>query len=191
MLFGSNDITKKPSGTSALTALSSVSTDSFSVLGRKVDVLASFDNLRSGTHLHFCTQGKWSSHEMLAKLLTITGSAEVCLTSWALTEDPVRMLVQMKQAGIITEMFMVVDKRIKVHNPIAYQLAEANFDKLKLANIHAKVITIRNTDWNLTVLNSANFTRNKRFEAGAVIDDEKMAAFHSSWIKSIVNDELV
>jgi hypothetical protein len=188
LLFKPTDTTSKAeTAKPALTEPIAIGS-AFSVMGKKADVLNAIDSIQHLHTLHFCTQGRWSAHELLAKILQLTGSAEVCLTSWALTEEPVRMLVQMQQQNIITEMFLVTDKRIKVHNPNAYQLAVANFPNMLLADIHAKVMTIVNDKYKVNVVTSANFTKNKRFEAGVISECPVSTEFHRQWIKKIISD---
>lgn len=157
-------------------------------MGKKADILCSIDRLAKGHTLHYCTEGRWSSHELLARLLHLAGPSEVCLTSWALTEHPVRMLLKFTNEGLITDLHLVTDKRIKVNNPNAYQLAVANFPNMLLADLHAKVLTVSNDNWKLSVVGSANFTRNKRFESGVITESEAITSFHSKWIKKIITN---
>jgi len=191
LLFQVSDIEKKEVVTApALTTSPQPNGKSFTVFGKKVDVLNSIDQIKKNHTLHFCTEGRWSSHELLARLLDLAGPSEVCLTSWALTEEPVRMLVNMKRDNLITELYLVTDKRIKVNNPNAYQLAVANFPNMRLANLHAKVITVVNDNYAISMVSSANFTQNKRFEAGVITEDKLTSEFHRGWIKKIISDGL-
>lgn len=186
-LFSTHELRQEPSAGKPLTAHAEMG-QTFTVMGRKVDVLASLPSLERNSQLHFCTEGKWSAHELLAKLLEMTGPAEVALTSYSFTEDPLRMLKQYMDTGIIQDLFVLVDKRVEKENPRAYQLAVANFRNLQLVHIHAKVLVIRNAHWNLSVVSSANYTRNKRIEVGCITENESICQFHFDWIKSHIED---
>lgn len=150
-------------------------------MGRKVAVLDSVSELKKGGALHFTTQGKWSTHELLSVLLGITGPAGVRISTYSMTEDPVRMLCNYLTLGSITDVKVVTDKRFKTNQADALQLATANFP-LVMIDVHAKVMVIRNDEWNVVVVGSSNFTRNKRIEAGVIMENEQAAEFHWNWI---------
>lgn len=188
-LFTTKELHQEPSAGKPLTAHDEVG-KTFTVMGRKVDVLASLPMLERKSQLHFCTEGKWSAHELLARLLQMTGPAEVALTSYSFTEDPLRMLKQYLDSGMIIDLKVLVDKRVEKENPRAYQLAVANFRNLSLCHIHAKVMIIKNSDWSITVVSSANYTRNKRIEVGCITESESIAQFHLSWISEKIQDDV-
>lgn len=152
------------------------------VMGRKVEVLAALEDFTAGQCMVFRTEGKWSSHELLAQLLRLTGPAEVCISTYSMTEDPVRMLVNQLSTGQITKLQVICDTRFTAQQAAAHQLAKANFH-LHLCHVHAKCMTISNDRWSLSVIGSANFTRNKRLECGVIIDDAAICAFNRKWIE--------
>lgn len=170
----------RKSDTNALTA-SHPAPAPGTVMGRKVPVLDFLYQLKKGETIHFVTEGKWSSHEMLARLLEITGAASVRISTYSMTEDPARMLVNYLHTGQISDLKVITDKRFQGQQGAAHQLAIANFPVV-LSDVHAKVMVIRNADWNVVVLGSANFTRNKRTESGVVIENRTAAEFHWNWI---------
>ena len=183
MLFTATDLDSKAATANPVAALFALpGAPAITVLGRKVDALQALPKLTKSSHLHFVTKGHWSSHELLTSLLAVSGPANVSLTSWGLTEDPVRQLVALRSEGQIKELTMLIDRRIMVHCPTAYHLAKANIPRLRLINIHAKVIVVRSADWNITLITSANFTRNKRIEVGVISEDKTLAALHEGWI---------
>lgn len=151
------------------------------VMGRKVEVLDFLGQLKKGDVIHFVTAGKWSSHELLSRILDVTGAAAVRISTYSMTEDPTRMLVNYLQNGTITNLKVITDKRFEGQQGKAHQLASNNFEVV-LTDVHAKVMVIRNKDWNVVVIGSANFTRNKRTECGVVVENEQAAEFHWNWI---------
>ncbi len=157
------------------------------VLGRKTDVLSFLDNLEKGECIHFVTHGKWSSHELLNAILRITGTAAVRISTYSMTEDPVRYLVNALGTGMITDLKVITDKRFKGQQAAAHQLAAANFS-VTLTDVHAKVMVIQNDDWNVVILGSSNFTRNKRRETGIVMESPIAADFHWKWINDLCNE---
>lgn len=184
-LFRASDVAKAASGAEPLAARLPSGDPTF-IQGSKTELFAFVELLMQGDTVHFVTHGRWSAHELLAEVLRRTGPARVALTSWALTEDPVRQLVEMLHSGAITELSLLVDERIEVHSPEAYQLARANIRNIKLTHIHAKVVVIINDAWAVTILSSANITRNKRIEAGAIFENREVADWHYKWITDTI-----
>lgn len=141
--------------------------------------------------IQFSTGGRWSMHHLLEYLLLKTGPAKVWMTTWTITEEPMRALLDMIKKGMITQVHAVLDYRIEKRKPEALQLASNIITKIKLTKCHAKVLVIQNEDWNVTVLGSANFSKNPRIEAGVIFTDRRSAEFHANWIDDTINGEEV
>lgn len=154
------------------------------VTGRKAELFDSLGALCQNSSIWYMTQGKWSTHELLLHLLKQTGPANLTIATYSMTEDPVRVLVEQKRMGFLKDVLIVADKRFRGQQPEAFQLAEQNFT-VKLKDIHAKVMVLRNEQWNIVVLGSAIFTRNKRNEAGVILENADMAAFYESVIAEL------
>lgn len=182
MLLRTLDI--EPKSVQVPSLSTSVAEACFYVQGRKAEFFKELPQLKQGSTIYFATVGKWSSHELLAYLLSITGPADVGISTYSMTEDPARLIVDFMSQGIIRKMHLVSDKRFKTHQPNAYQLAIANFPVF-LTDIHAKVMVIRNEQWDVVVLGSANFTRNKRREVGCIVADSATAAFYDDLLQSM------
>src|SRR4051794_38183001 len=116
--------------------------------------------------IYWVSDGKWSMHEMLVDLLNITGPARVHISSYAMCETAARTLAQLKNTKMITELYCLLDNRIDVRSAGAFQLIKSISTKCVLVDTHAKVTCIENDTWRLAVIGSANYTENKRYEAG-------------------------
>lgn len=149
----------------------------------------SLEHLEHNTYYHYSTGGQWSTHELLQYLFTITGPADLYISTWAMTEEPVRALIDLKNKKLIRSIHCLFDYKIKEQKSKAFLLAESNFDSITLAKCHAKVSVIRNETWGLTVFGSANHTRNPRIERGCICTDPKAADFDINWIKQCMAHE--
>ena len=141
-------------------------------------------SIEKGESIHYVSMGEWSTHDLIAHLLKFTGPAHLYACTWSITEHPIRQLVRMGSAGELISINMLMDWRTKVRCPEALQLARANFAEIKVANCHAKVSVLQNDDWKISIVGSANYTNNPRIEAGVIVDDEQIAAFHKEWISA-------
>lgn len=134
----------------------------------------------------FVTAGRWSLHQLLEYLLRKTGPCRLWMTTWTITEEPMRILLSLIREGLILELNAVLDYRIEKRKPEAFQLASNIMTNIRLTKCHAKVVVIKNDQWNVTILTSANFSKNPRIEVGTIFTDSESAAFHSKWIDDVI-----
>jgi hypothetical protein len=92
---------------------------------------------------------------------------------------------------MISELNAVLDYRIERRKPEAFQLANNIITRIKLTKCHAKVLVIRNETWDVTIIGSANFSKNPRIEAGVIFTDRKTAEFNAGWIDEIIEGKEV
>jgi hypothetical protein len=142
----------------------------------------------AGHTIHFASAGVFSMHDLLRRLLELQGPSKVYLTTWAMTEIPVRSIKLMIDSGLITELNCLFDFKIRKNSPKAMQLAQGIATKIHLAHCHAKATVLINEHAGTTIIGSANYTRNPRMEAGIVSFDLKVAEFHRDWIMHEINN---
>lgn len=130
-------------------------------------------------------------HQLLAYVLEQTGPAAVWMTTWTITEEPMRSLLQQLRSGSIIELHALLDYRIERRKPEAFQLASSIITRIKLTKCHAKVLVVQNEQWSVTVLGSANFSNNPRIEAGCLFTDRASADFHRTWINDVIEGKEV
>ena len=127
--------------------------------------------------------GEWSMHQMLLSLLNVTGAAMVMISSYAMGETPARVLAGLKEDKMISELHCVLDDRVDVRNAKSLQLIKNISNSFKLVSCHAKVTLIKNEDWCITVIGSANYTENKRYEAGIISHCPNMYEMNKRWME--------
>jgi hypothetical protein len=132
--------------------------------------------------IHWVTVGHWSMHELLLACLQFSGPAEVYISSYAFSEQPARLLADLKNNGTITKLHCLIDSRIDVRSAGALQLLKVTADTLKLVMTHAKVTVIENEKHSIAIVGSANYTTNERYEAGFVSMIPELTEFHKAWI---------
>lgn len=137
----------------------------------------------------YISDGDWSAHDLLFYLLKITGPAKVYFSTWAISEYAVRQLYNMIQEGHILELHGIFDYRNGVRKPAELEFLKKITTEIKPAKCHAKMIAIINDSWGIDVTGSANFTRNKRLEAGVIITWRKQAEETRDIILAILKDQ--
>jgi len=160
----------------------------FTLGGKRENVELVIGEIEKNEIKQFVTRAQWSNHELLEYILSFTGPAEVYLTTWSISENPVRVIVGLLEKKLITELHCVFDYRIRTQNANAFQLAENNFVHIKLVKCHAKIMVVVNEEWSVTVIGSANFNNNPRIESGVIFTDRKSAVFNRDWILGVMQE---
>jgi hypothetical protein len=133
--------------------------------------------------IHYTSIGEWSSHDLLFHILKQIGPASVYISTWSISEDATRKMLDHVKNGSIKKLSCVLDWRVKVRRPEVYELAKYNISDIRLTTCHAKVTVIENDQWNIAIIGSANYTNNPRIEAGVIACYKDVADFHKKWMK--------
>ena len=158
------------------------------LLKAELDLGPVLGELRMGTVVDFYTDGKWSLHQLVEHLLAVTGPAHVYLATWTITEDPVRSLVRLRESGAIRDLYALLNHKVRERCPAAFHLALQQFSGVGEAKCHAKSTVLMNDDWALSIVGSANYSRNPRLEVGAIHLLRESAEFHRDVILKRITD---
>jgi hypothetical protein len=138
--------------------------------------------------VYWVSDGNWSMHQLLLGILTMTGPAHVAISSYAMSETPARVLSQLKDLGNIITLRCVLDNRVDVRSAGSLQLIKTISDDFSLVDTHAKVTLVKNDEWQISVVGSANYTENKRYEAGIVTTAANAYQMNDRWITKALRD---
>ncbi len=190
-LFSLNDIMKKPtvkteSGSVAVTGPTSCRIGKANTKLQEV-----FGTIGHNQILPFVSLGDWSTHDLLFFLLEQTGPARVYFTTWALSEYAIRQLYNLIEQGMILELKGIFDYRNGIRKPAELQFLEKISTEIKPAKCHAKVTVLENDNWGISIVGSANYTRNPRIEAGVLFSLKEVAAFERNWIERELSNNSV
>jgi hypothetical protein len=185
-LFSLSDLTKGKPKTESLEAYGSLKSRGKSK-GFEIDLSKELPVIEMGSVIEFVSDGRWSIHQIVKHLITITGAVNVHLATWTITEEPLRMLFKLKNEGKIKELNCLFDHRIKERTPKSFQFASQFVDRIGLAKSHAKVTVLENEDWAISINSSMNWSKNPRTESGVIICTKQSADFHKNWINNKIN----
>lgn len=187
-LFSYNDIKKTEIGSKGKIAQMGNSRQVHIIAREAAQLISSIRLLEPETTYHYCTAGAWSLHEMISHICEKIGTARLFLSTWTITEEPMRVLFGLIDKGLISELNCLFDYRIEKRKAEAFQFAKVNASRIKLIKVHAKVAILINDHWSVTILGSANLTKNPRIEAGIISTCRETAEFHISWIENEINN---
>lgn len=138
-------------------------------------------NIEDGEMIQFWTKGRWSMHQLIKQLLEITGDSDVTLCTWAITEEPLRVIHNLKMTGKIRTLRGLFEHKVKTRGA-AFAFAEQFFDEIYLSKCHAKVTVIEGAEKSVTIFCSANLTKNRRIEAGTIYCNTQAAINNRNYI---------
>lgn len=145
------------------------------------------DSILSNNCIHYVTDGSFSNHDLLIKLIPYFSPCELYITTYAITETPARILCDLSAENKISKLYILGDKRIRDRYPAVDQLIRANA-VVKTTNIHAKVCVFKSEFKTLTIIGSSNWTTNPMIECAVADTSEDTANFHIQWINNKMND---
>jgi len=188
-LFSNSDIEiLSPGETAGAASAAGVAAVQQYVTGETLDLIGkTIGSLRPGESIFFKTDGAWSNIELLEFILMQTGPADVYFTTWSISSEAIARFTSWRQQGIINNLVTILDTGIRNRKPEIYQQALGAFPVLKMAACHAKVTVIRSTRHEITLMGSANYTKNPRIETGMITWDKTLAEENISWIQEVVN----
>jgi hypothetical protein len=146
------------------------------------------DLIENDCCIYWVSNGNWSMHELLVALLSITGAADVYISTYALGETPGRIVAQLKSSGMIKTLHTVIDSRVDVRTANSFQLISAISDEVALVDTHAKVTAIVGDTMKIAVIGSANYTENNRYECGIITTNNKAVDMQIDWITKALNN---
>lgn len=149
------------------------------------------EELEPNTHIDFVTAGELSLHQIIQYFSLKFGSVNVYVSSWAIKEEPARVLLSLRQNGTIKQLFGVFDYRIKTLDAKHFQLIESAFTKYALTKNHSKVVIIESNELSMVVVSSANLSNNPRIECGFISTITKTVDFHKAWMTAVLNGKKV
>ncbi len=152
------------------------------------DMESQIGTLQPNTVYHYATGGQWSAHELLAYALNQTGPATVYISTWTISEDPLRVILSLIDQGLITELHCLFSDRILKDKIEPLQLARGLAQRMAFTKVHAKSIAVLNEENGIAIVGSGNLSRNPRIESGTIDTHRSAAEFHANWISNEIDN---
>lgn len=129
----------------------------------------------------------WQLYELLPTLLEETGPADVFISSFSISEEAIRMFSFETDRGNIIKLHCLFDYTTK-KNKIDLMHFAANVSKdIRLSANHAKLLIIKNEEWTVCLVGSANLTPNPRLESGVIFTNEVAGFFLNEFNRHFEN----
>lgn len=138
--------------------------------------------------LFYASDGAWSSIDLLGFLLLKLPKVEsVYISTFSISEKAANNIEFIKANSSI-KFHLLIDWKMKLKNPDTVLFLENVCDSFGFSDCHSKLTCLVSPDKTYTVLSSANYTRNKRFESGVIVSDVKVSEMYVEQIKKLIVD---
>ncbi len=141
-------------------------------------------------HLPFFTHGRWSMHEMLLYLLSVSGPANVTISSFSLSDLTIQAFSRAIKKGYILKLDLLLNTAVKRNKLNLLMFADNVVNRIGLAHTHMKVTLIENDSWKIALNQSANSTINPAWEAGVISTDLKIFDIYDNYIKKAFSETM-
>lgn len=117
----------------------------------------------------FTTKGTWSMHHLAEAIIYRAGmESQMWFTTYNLTRDPAETFARLKREGYLHSIAALLDHRMMGAENSAFGVLQGIADRIGLGNVHAKILVVKGFHDTYAVIGSANFTNNRRLEAGTI-----------------------
>jgi len=144
--------------------------------------------LYGGRSLYFKTDGAWSAIDLIEYCLAQSGPSNVYFSTWSIGPEAIRHFNEWQKNGQIMSIFGIIDEGFRNRKPDLFEQAKQAFPNLKFTKSHAKVTIIQGERLSITLMGSANMTKNPRTEVGVIIVDRSLADSNIQWILNSVSN---
>jgi len=134
--------------------------------------------LQQNKTIPFASSGNFSMHELMEYLLEKTGSANVRVSSFSISEVAIRSFFNLMEKETIHSLRCLFDISVKRHKLGLLFFVNNIGSTIAISKNHAKLILIENNNWKVVIVGSANLQVNDKNEAGIISTDADFYRFY-------------
>lgn len=110
--------------------------------------------------------------DVLDWILAQTGTADICQTTFSISEEFLRRLFHFKHAGLIRSASLLIDHKATNKTLKLWVFMSQLYDKVFMTDNHSKILLVKSLDGKkISVVTSQNLTRGDRFESTFISSD--------------------
>ena len=129
--------------------------------------------------------------DLLRWILLQTGPADVCLSSFSLSEEFLRRLFFFEKEGLIRSLDILLDFKATNKTLLLWNFIRQTVRNCYLADNHSKVLLVSNESWQVAAVMSQNLTRGNRYEAAVVSTSPELFASLDQQFRYIISNQSV
>lgn len=138
----------------------------------------------------YYSRHEFSMHQLIAHILEQTGPADVVLSTFSISEAPVRSFYNLSEKGLLKSLSCLFDFMVKKHKIGLLFFANNIVNQIAITKCHAKITLIKNENYSVSIISSANLNINDKIEAGIICKDESIYDFYYKLLMEDINNGL-
>ena len=159
----------------ALPVLESQTAHEFYILPKYQLVAKLLPALVPGTSYGLLSFGKWDLRFVVFHIARLIGPCDVISTTYGLGPQAARGIVAGLKKGIFKSFRFIYDNKVREYKEEAHYMCAENFP-VKITSIHAKLTVLKNENYQVLVVGSANWSdSNNKIEYTEIICDPAKA----------------
>lgn len=129
-------------------------------------------------------------YQIVQEILKQTGRASVWITTYSISEEFIRAIVNLKEKELISDVHLILDHRAinKIAKLLPFMVHV--FDDVYLASNHSKVVLCASKSMRVSLTTSQNQTRGNRNESGVIIYDDNVFNSFYEQISELIDNSL-
>lgn len=143
--------------------------------------------LRPGVWLCGLTKGQFSLLDLVREVLTVTGPADVTISTWSTGIKDMESARWLIDNGDMRSLRLLTDRSFPARQPrYAARLTQLfGPSAIIVSRVHAKIAVIRNERWAVAIRSSMNLNHNPRFEQFDVNESRAACDFLGAWVDEL------
>lgn len=129
-------------------------------------------------------------YQIVQEILKQTGRASVWITTYSISEEFIRAIVNLQEKELISDVHLILDHRAinKIAKLLPFMVHV--FDGVYLASNHSKVVLCASERMRVSLTTSQNQTRGNRNESGVIIYDDNVFNSFYEQISELIDKSL-
>lgn len=132
------------------------------------------------------TFGQFSLLDLVDAALELTGPADVAISTWSAGFYDVAAAERFRDSGRIRSIRFLMDSSAKRGQASVTDVGDVfGPETVRATRLHAKFVTITNTDWSVLITSSMNLNLNPRCEQFEMTDDPIRCELFTSFVDAV------
>jgi len=143
-----------------------------------------------GERRFFLSKGQFSLVDIAVALTHQIGPCDFKCAVWTGTEKSIDAIANLVESERIRNaQWVLCDSQRSMNEDRLNRIVQLfGVDSVRVVPLHAKLMTLRNDNWDITVQTSANMTKNRSVEQFDVTDSEKLTDFVDGFFDQLFDD---
>ena len=139
-----------------------------------------------GLEMSAFTIGQFSKIDLIEAVLKYTGPVEMHIATWSAAGADMRRVEEFIESGMATKVTFLIDHSFRKRQPKLLKVLDGIGADVYEAACHAKIVLLKNDDWNVVIKTSMNLNKNPRIESFDITECQEYYQHHKDMLNMLV-----